>query len=141
MEDKIKHLAVVEFVDEHKVRVRVLQKAACSSCSAKGHCNSSEVKEKYFDIPNTTGEAYEVGQRVMCCINSSSGLKAVFLAFLLPFVFMFIGLLLCIYAWDTGEAVAALVSLGILAVYYTLLYIGRGWLGKNFSLTLERLSE
>ena len=50
MNNNIKHLGIVESIDGSHVRVKILQSSACSSCSAKSHCNVSETKEKIIDI-------------------------------------------------------------------------------------------
>lgn len=138
MENNVKQWAIIEKIEGNTICVRMVQKSACSSCSAKGHCNASESKEKVFQIENTTGEHYVVGQRVMCSIQASLGLKAVFLAFFLPFFVMLTAMILCIHIFHLDEGYTALIALGTLTIYYTLLYISRKQLNKTFALKLEQ---
>ena len=50
MENKIKHVGVVESVVGECVKVRVVQSSACASCKVAKQCNTSESKEKIIDI-------------------------------------------------------------------------------------------
>ena len=49
MTNIIKHQGTVEHIEGTHVQVRIIQTSACSSCSAKSLCHSSESKEKLID--------------------------------------------------------------------------------------------
>lgn len=137
MADDVKHLAIVEAVNGQRIRVKLMQKAACASCAAKGHCNSSEVKEQHFELLNTTDTAYQVGQRVWCTMRSASGLKAVGVAFLYPFLCMLIAMILCVKVAKFDDGLTALIALGVLTVYYLALFLLRPYLSRRFALNIE----
>ena len=63
MENKIKHVGVVESVVGECVKVRVVQSSACASCKVAKQCNTSESKEKIIDI-YTKDNRYSAGDRV-----------------------------------------------------------------------------
>ncbi|MGL5958087.1 MAG: SoxR reducing system RseC family protein, partial [Phocaeicola sp.] len=88
MTNIIKHQGIVESIKGSDLQVRILQTSACSSCSAKGHCNAAESKEKLIDIKDATASSYRVGQSVMIVGATSMGMQAVWLAFGIPFLLL-----------------------------------------------------
>lgn len=138
MSDNIKHLGVVESIDGSHVRIKILQSPACSSCVAKGNCNVLEAKEKIIDIHDKDNAGCcSVGQEVMVCGTTSMGMKAVLLAFVLPFVLLLAALFVAMRVTDSDEATSALVSLCTLIPYYVAIYLFRGKISRTFSFTLE----
>lgn len=140
MSDTIKHFGIVENINGSYVQVRILQTSACASCSVKGHCNASETKEKLIDVYNGKEIRCQIGQRVMICGTTSMGMKAVWLAFCIPF-FLLLGSLFLFMALTGGNEVrSALFSLAVLIPYYLILYVCRKWLSRTFTFTLESIN-
>ena len=141
MNNNIKHLGIVESIDGSHVRVKILQSSACSSCSAKSHCNVSETKEKIIDIHDKdSADCCSVGQQVMVCGTTSMGMKAVLLAFVLPFLILLFALFLSMELTN-DEAASALVSLCTLIPYYIIIYLLRNKISRTFSFTLETINN
>ena len=142
MNNNIKHLGIVESIDGSHVRVKILQSSACSSCSVKGHCNISETKEKIIDIHDKeSADCCSVGQEVMVCGTTSMGMKAVVLAFVLPFIVLLAALFVTMRVTDGDEAASALVSLCTLIPYYIIIYLLRHRISRTFSFTLETINN
>lgn len=142
MNNNIKHLGIVESIDGSHVRVKILQSSACSSCSVKGHCNISETKEKIIDIHDKeSADCCSVGQEVMVCGTTSMGMKAVVLAFVLPFIVLLAALFVTMRVTDGDEATSALVSLCTLIPYYIIIYLLRNRISRTFSFTLETINN
>ena len=142
MNNNIKHLGIVESIDGSHVRVKILQSSACSSCRVKGHCNISETKEKIIDIHDKeSAGCCSVGQEVMVCGTTSMGMKAVLLAFVLPFVVLLAALFVTMRVTDGDEATSALVSLCTLIPYYIIIYLLRNKISRTFSFTLETINN
>ena len=142
MNNNIKHLGIVESIDGSHVRVKILQSSACSSCSVKGHCNISETKEKIIDIHDKeSADCCSVGQKVMVCGTTSMGMKAVVLAFVLPFIVLLAALFVTMRVTDGDEAASALVSLCTLIPYYIIIYLLRNRISRTFSFTLETINN
>ena len=140
--NNIKHLGIVESIDGSHVRVKILQSSACSSCSVKGHCNISETKEKIIDIHDKeSADCCSVGQEVMVCGTTSMGMKAVVLAFVLPFIVLLAALFVTMRVTDGDEAASALVSLCTLIPYYIIIYLLRNRISRTFSFTLETINN
>ena len=136
----------MESIDGSHVRVKILQSSACSSCSAKSHCNVSETKEKIIDIHDKESadccsvDCCSVGQQVMVCGTTSMGMKAVLLAFVLPFLILLFALFLSMELTN-DEALSALVSLSTLIPYYLAIYLLRNKISRTFLFTLETINN
>ena len=105
----IKHLGIVENIQGSHLSVRIVQTSACAACSAKGHCSSADSKDKIIDIIDTAASSYQVGEKVMVVGETSMGMMAVVLAFVLPFVLLIFSLFL-LMALVENELYAALLS-------------------------------
>ena len=133
----IKHLGIVENIQGSHLSVRIVQTAACS---AKGHCSSADSKDKIIDIIDTAASSYQVGEKVMVVGETSMGMMAVSLAFVLPFVLLIFSLFL-LMAWIENELYAALLSLAVLAPYYFVLWLNKTRLKQKFSFTIKPINN
>ena len=139
MKEVIQHLGIVESVCSGHVVVRVMQASACGSCAAAELCRSSESKEKLIDVYGSYPEL-QVGQRVMVEGATSQGLKAVTLAYIIPLVLMILTLFLFMYL-TSNDALAALVSLLAVAIYYFVLHLMKCKLSGKFSFKITNLKN
>lgn len=138
MEDTIRHTGTVESIEGSHIRVRIVQTSACASCAAHQYCNSSESKEKIVDVTDRQAAATcRVGQEVEVVGTTSMGMKAVFLAFGVPFVVLVAVLYGAIRLTGGDEVVSALASLASLVIYYLILYMYREKLRKKFTFKLK----
>ena len=112
----IKHLGIVENIQGSHLSVRIVQTSACAACSVKGHCSSADSKDKIIDIIDTAAASYQVGENVMVVGETSMGMQAVALAFIIPFVLLIFTLFLFM-ALIENELYAALLSLAVLVPY------------------------
>ena len=88
---KIKHEGTVVSIDKNSVRVEIISLSACASCKSKTLCQMSNSKDKNIDVSVVDPENYAIGQTVNIVMQEQLGLKAVFLAYVMP-------LLVCIVA-------------------------------------------
>lgn len=139
MVTNIKHLGIVENINGSRLKVKIVQSSACSACSVKGHCSASETKEKIIDVYNKNNVPCQVGERVMIVGTTSMGMKAVLLAFVLPFIVLLLALIISLKLTGGDEAVSALVSLETLVPYYLIIYICRNRLSRSFMFILESI--
>ena len=136
----IKHLGIVENIQGSHLSVRIVQTSACAACSAKGHCSSADSKDKIIDITDVTAASYQVGERVMVIGETSMGMMAVLLAFVLPFLLLIFSLFL-LMALMENELYAALLSLAILIPYYFILWLNKPRLKQQFSFTIKPINN
>ena len=150
----IKHLGIVENIQGSHLSVRIVQTSACAACSAKGHCSSADSKDKIIDIidtarsedyttlfrSDTAASSYQVGEKVMVVGETSMGMMAVVLAFVLPFVLLIFSLFL-LMALVENELYAALLSLAVLIPYYFVLWLNKMRLKQQFSFTIKPINN
>lgn len=133
MTNIIKHQGTVEHIEGTHVQVRIIQTSACSSCSAKSLCHSSESKEKLIDIYDADTASLIIGQEVTIYGTTSMGMRAVGLAFGIPFLILIVVLVLCYKMTLGNELVSALVALMSLIPYYIFMYAIRNRIKKTFA--------
>jgi len=138
MTDIIKHKGLVEEVDGSHLVVRIVQTSACSACSLKGQCNSSESKEKLIDVYEVNA-SYQVGDEVVVCATTSMGMRAVFLAFGVPLFILLLALGITMRVTDGDAMFSALVGIVAMVPYYLIIYINKSKMNRTFSFTIEKL--
>ena len=135
----IKHLGIVENIQGSHLSVRIVQTSACAACSVKGHCSSADSKDKIIDIIDTAAASYQVGENVMVVGETSMGMQAVALAFIIPFDLLIFTLFLFM-ALIENELYAALLSLAVLVPYYYILWLNKTRLKQKFSFTIKTIN-
>ena len=136
----IKHLGIVENIQGSHLSVRIVQTSACAACSVKGHCSSADSKDKIIDIIDTAAASYQVGENVMVVGETSMGMQAVALAFIIPFVLLIFTLFLFM-ALIENELYAALLSLAVLVPYYYILWLNKTRLKQKFTFTIKPINN
>lgn len=136
MANVITHQGVVENIDDAHVFVRIIQTSACASCSVKGHCSSADSKEKILEI-NAPYASYKIGDQVTVVGQTSMGMKAVLLAFFIPFLILVFSLFILMSILDGNELLSGLISLGLLIPYYYAIWLNRTKLKNKFSFTIK----
>ena len=136
----IKHLGIVENIQGSHLSVRIVQTSACAACSAKGHCSSADSKDKIIDIIDTAASSYRVGEKVMVIGETSMGMMAVVLAFIIPFILLIFSLFLFMALME-NELYSALLSLAILIPYYFILWLNKTRLKQKFSFTIKQINN
>lgn len=135
MSEKVLHEGIVQEVLDDKITVMIVSASACSSCHAKGACLASDMKEKEIEIRHFSGKYYP-GQHVNVVGETSQGFKAAFYGYLLPFLVVFITLIV-VYAITQNEGFAGILSLLILIPYYTILYFFREKIRNSFDFKIS----
>jgi Positive regulator of sigma E activity len=137
MSSRIDHEGEVIAVSLKQARVKIIQNSACSSCHAHFSCSISETKEKIIDIPTDDKEIH-VGDKVVVVGTSSMGLRAVLYAFAIPLFITFVSVFLSTY-WINNEGMLALITIGVVALYYIVLYFFRDRLKGKFIFQIEKV--
>mgnify|MGYP001039275893 CR=1 FL=1 len=139
METKeIEHDGWVLEIHDNLVKVNIMAQAACASCNAKGVCSAADVEEKIIEVSNPRGD-FRIGERVKVYMEQSLGFKALFLGYVLPFILVMIALIVT-QEFTTSEGIIGLVALGLLPIYYLLLYQFKDHIKKQFSFKLKKIS-
>ncbi|MEE1119545.1 MAG: SoxR reducing system RseC family protein [Bacteroidales bacterium] len=136
-EDCVEQKGIVIKKQEDKVIVKIEQKSTCSSCHARGACTSLDKKDKEIEIKTKDTQNYNIGDEVIITISTKLGLKAVFIAFVLPLILLVIALFLSIKLFSLTQSLSALVSLLVVAAYYFFLYKQNLFLSKEFNFLIK----
>ncbi|MBW6501365.1 MAG: SoxR reducing system RseC family protein [Bacteroidales bacterium] len=131
----VQHIGKVEKVDPGSVTVKIVSESACSGCHAKARCSLTDSEEKIVFV---TG-SYDVtpGDTVTVLMKQSMGYKALLIGYVIPFLILLSSLVI-LAAMALPEAYAGLLSIGILALYYLIIYIFRNKIDKKFTFTLMK---
>ena len=132
----IEHEGIVSKTDGKKVIVNLTNVSNCSSCHVQGMCSVSDVDKKEIEIVSEIGDSFKKGDKVDVSFSKTSGPKALFLGYILPFLFVLITLLIT-FQITGNEAVSGLSSLAILIPYYIGLFMFRSKLKREFAFRLK----
>jgi len=138
MDEKVVHFGVIQEVSAKKITVAIVNASACSACHAKGACLASDMKEKEIEIYKFAGE-YHTGQHVNIVGKTSQGYKAAFYGYIIPFLFVFVTLIL-VQSITKNQGLAGISSLAILLPYYAVLYFLRDKIKSSFEFEISAIN-
>ena len=120
MEEHISHPGVVVGINDQDLEIEILSSSMCGSCGIKSACGMSEMKEKRITVPKPADKEFIVGQPVSIVMNAKQGNKAALFAYFIP-AFLLVAIIVILSNLSIKEWVAALVGIGVIAVYYIVL--------------------
>ena len=123
-------------MDCNKIRIHIEQQSACSTCLSRSVCMASDMKGKEVFVENDGGN-YQIGETVELLGRTSTGLLAVLLAFVIPFLLILLSLIV-LQRVVTSEAVSALISLSLLMPYYLILSLFNKKLEKKLQFYIQK---
>ncbi|HOZ15225.1 MAG TPA: SoxR reducing system RseC family protein [Tenuifilaceae bacterium] len=133
----IEHLGRIDAVTPNDIRVVIISQSACASCHAKGACSASDVSEKIV-VVSKTNHNFLVGETVKVLLKQSLGFKALFLAYILPFIVVITALFSL--SSFVSEGIAGILALLSLIPYYAILYFFKNKISKQFNFDIEKIS-
>lgn len=137
MSQTIHHEGVVESLEGTVVRVRIMQASACSACHAHGVCMAADSKEKIVEAL-CEDHTLQAGDKVDVVIAERTGWKAILLAYILPFVVL-MGVLGGMNLSGESEAIAGVVAICAVGMYYIVLHFFRHRLQREFSFQIRKI--
>ena len=117
--DTFIHAGFVSKINSDSIIVTLEQNIHCEACHVKGTCGVSESSTKEIEVLNS-GDLFKINEHVDVILKKTLGLKAVFWAYVFPFILMFFTLIIASNFFK--EWLAGLLSLFILIPYYVMLY-------------------
>lgn len=113
-----------------------MQQLACSECHAKSLCSIADKKEKIIEVISSD-PTLKVGDRVIIYGESSIGLQAVLLAFIIPFVLIFLALFIFQHFIE-NELIAGILAILVLVPYYLILFLSNKRLKNKFQFKIKK---
>lgn len=135
VDEEIRHSGKIVEITPSTIVVEIIAEEACGSCSAASLCGMSEVKKKLIEVPAALG--YEAGEEVWVLLKSSKGMKAVWLSYIVPLILM-MATILILSGIGVSELICGLGAIGVIAVYYLLLFLFRNKLKKEYTFYIEK---
>ncbi|MBD0777259.1 SoxR reducing system RseC family protein [Maribacter sp. ANRC-HE7] len=130
------HSGVISKKDNGSLIVSLDENVHCESCRAKSTCGISESGSKEVEI-SSTDESFDLNEQVNVILKKGLGLKAVFWAYIFPFLLMVLTLM--VSSLFLKEWMAGILSLLILVPYYLLLYVLRNVFKKTFKISVVKI--
>lgn len=134
--EEITHKGRIVAIDPQITTVEIIAEAACASCHAKGLCGLGEEKVKQILVRTSAWNPHQIGDEVEVVLKKAMGYKAVFIAYGLPLVVLFVTLLTLTFL-GVGELYAGLGALGAVALCYLVIFLFRNKLSKEYSFYLK----
>ncbi|GAB1415321.1 hypothetical protein MASR2M117_07270 [Paludibacter sp.] len=119
MSQIIEHSGVIRQINGKHIQVQIIQESACSGCHAKGACTAADMQDKYVDVEADSTD-FKVGEPVTLYGQSSTGMLAVLLAFVIPFLIILLTLFI-LKNHIGNEAVSGSIALATLIPYFLIL--------------------
>ena len=131
------HSGTVSRISGSSVFVALDKNVHCDSCRVKAACGISESKNKEVEITNPL-DRFSINENVKVVLKKSTGFKAVFWAYLFPFILMMI--FLVVGSQFLAEWQAGLLALVVLVPYYLLLKYLNSFFKKKFEVSVLKLA-
>ena len=126
----IEHTGVVATKTGNKLLINITQMAACSGCHAKEACTAADKAEKQIEAI-CTDNSIQIGDKVMIYGQRQLGMKAVGIAFVIPFVLV-LAVIALLQHTSLSEPASGSIALGTLVPYYIALSFFRDKLKRTF---------
>ena len=122
MTTKIRQCGVIESLNGTHARIQIMRSSACQTCEASNGCKVHSSKTMYVDVEDKRLAKYNKGDRVHVEMTAKSGRNAVIIGFGLPLL-LFVASLLAIHYAGAKDETAAFCAIGVLVVYYLIIYM------------------
>ena len=127
------HTGVVSEMKGSSIIVALDENVHCESCSARGACGVTDSVNKTVEVINPEG-TFKLNQPVEVVLKKNLGQKAVFWAYIFPFLLMLATLVTA--SLFVEEWMAGLLSLLILIPYYGMIYALKNYFKKTFRVSV-----
>ena len=128
--DIIEHTGEIIAIEDGMAKVRIVQTSACSECHAKGICGASDQKEKII-IAELRNDEYSIGDMVNVVGKKSLGMKAVLLAYVVPFIIIIVAMVV-LGKFIKNELIVGTLSLATLVPYFIVMRLFKDQIAAKF---------
>ncbi|HKK63464.1 MAG TPA: SoxR reducing system RseC family protein [Bacteroidales bacterium] len=133
----IDHIGYIDEVADNEATVRINSMSACASCHAKGACSAADQEEKVLNV-STAGKQVSSGEEVRVIIARKTGLHAVAIGYVYPFLLLML-VLITFTAAGAGELQAGIWSIASLVPYYIIVYLFKSKISQAFTFRMEKI--
>ncbi|MEJ2162339.1 MAG: SoxR reducing system RseC family protein [Robiginitalea sp.] len=130
------HKGIISEIKGRSIIVSLEEDVHCESCRAKSVCGASQSSSKEIEITDPEG-SFRLNEPVEVHLRKDLGHKALFWAYIFPFILLLLTLLTTSMFY--AEWLAGLLSILVLIPYYLLLYAGKDYFRKTFKISILRI--
>jgi sigma-E factor negative regulatory protein RseC len=130
------HSGIISKIKDDSFIVTLEQNIHCESCRAKSACGISEANTKEIEIIKSS-DSFRINENVNVVLKKALGFKAVFWAYVFPFLLMFFSLIIAsifLKEWQAG-----LISIFVLIPYYLTLYLLKNTFKKALEISILKI--
>jgi positive regulator of sigma E activity len=127
---------IVEENSNGLLKVNIVSKSLCSNCRVKTSCTSIDIAKKQFTF-QSYNPSLQPGEKVLLKMRRSKGPLAVLLAYIVPFAFFFI-VLLIFNSLFHNDLYSGFGSISSLIIYYLVIRLFTKQLQTIFTFQVER---
>lgn len=131
----IEHEGIVNRIEEDRVIVTIENHSACAGCHAKNMCNISGSSLKEIEILKPQ-KSVKPGEKVTVIASEKNAFISVLFAYVIP-TFLIVGSLALLNYIGSSELLSAISALGIIAIYFIMLYMFRGIFSKRIRFLIK----
>jgi len=133
----VKHEGVVSKISQNAITISLKGNINCEGCKAQSACGVSDSNDKEIEVLNST-QTFQLNESVDVILKKELGLKAVFWAYVFPFILMVVVLVISSFFFQ--EWVAGILSLVVLIPYYYVLYVMKDTFQKAFQVSILKFN-
>lgn len=134
----LEHKGIVREVGDRLVEVEFVAEDACAGCKAKGLCGVDEGDRRFVTVYDELAQYYTPGEEVILGVSEVTGMKAATYAYIIPF-FILLGALVLTMRLDWSETAAGLSSLGLMGLYYVVLFFFRRRIEREIVFKIRKI--
>ena len=138
--EEISHRGIVRDIDRYVTRVEIVRQSACEACHAKSLCGVGESSTSLVEVPTDTFALLQPGDQVELCLKKSMGMKAVWVAYVIPLIIL-VAAVLSSSAAGLAELYVGLVGISAVVLYYLVIFCFRKKLNNQFVFYIKRKYE
>ena len=129
--------------DSKELTISLHRPLNCADCAHTNNCSALACDTKIIKLPRPHNFIPQTGQELTLQITQGQSQLAIFLCFVVPLVLLISSLAIMLFALQQTENISALIALGILSVYYIILFLLKKRLNKIFTIQIipEELGE
>ena len=133
----VKHEGIVSKISQNSITISLKGNVNCEGCKAQSACGVSDSNDKEIEVINSL-QSFKLNEPVDVLLKRELGLKAVFWAYVFPFILMMIVLVTTSFFFK--EWIAGVLSLLILVPYYVMLFVLKDKFQKAFQLSILKFN-
>ncbi|MDA3854073.1 MAG: SoxR reducing system RseC family protein [Bacteroidales bacterium] len=128
----IEHIGYISKLSDHEIEATIKLSGACGGCDASSSCGMADNSSRVITI-SQSNKSVNLGDQVKVVGSQSTGVSAVFFAYMFPFIIVMLILILSLFLFNISELRAGLYSILILPPYYLVLYFLKEKFEKKYT--------